>query len=136
MDPSRFTKPELFGIQEELTRREPIFHRPELGVTREALEAMTAEEFWETGASGRRYSREFVIETVLERYATLREDRWETKDFYCQQICPDHYLFTYTLHQGARVTRRATLWRRRGGRWIAVYHQGTMVEDADAGPET
>jgi len=126
--PLRKTAADLLGIQDELIRHEPLFHRPEHGTTRAAFEAMTAEEFWETGASGRRYSREFVIDTVLQRYSGPYEDVWRTEDFYCQCIAPDHYLLTYTLHQGPRKTRRATLWRRQQGRWVAVYHQGTVVE--------
>ena len=127
-EPVRQTADELLTIQQELIAREPLFHRPEHGTTREAFEAMTAEEFWETGASGRRYSREFVIDTVLQRYAGPYEDEWRTDDFHCQRIAPDLYLLTYTLYQGPRVTRRATLWRNRQGRWLAVYHQGTIVE--------
>ena len=34
---------------------------------------------------------------------------------------------TYTLLQGARVTRRATLWRRSMSGWKILYHQGTLV---------
>jgi hypothetical protein len=37
---------------------------------------------------------------------------------------------TYTLHQGARITRRSTIWRRTGEGWKIVYHQGTMVEES------
>lgn len=128
-DVTRQTPPELLDVQEELIRREPIFHRPELGTDREAFESMAAEEFWETGASGRRYSRKFVIDTVLERYSAPYDDQWKADDFYCQEIAPDNYLLTYTLYQGTRVTRRATLWRKLPDRWVIVYHQGTIVED-------
>lgn len=112
-------------------RREPIFHRPAFGTTREAFESMTADDFWETGASGRRYSRNFVIDTVVKRYAEGAAESWQAWDFYCQMIAANHYLLTYTLHQGPRVTRRATLWREEDGRWVAVYHQGTIVEEFD-----
>lgn len=67
MEPKRQTRPELAGILEELSRREPIFHRPELGTSRTDFEAMTEVGFWETGASGRRYSREFVLEELERR---------------------------------------------------------------------
>lgn len=131
MKPSRKTSNELRAIQDELIRREPIFHRPEFGTTREALESMTSDDFWETGASGRRYGRKYVIDTVLKRYAEGAADSWRAEDFYCQMIAPNHYLLTYTLSQGPRVTRRATLWRAENGRWVAVYHQGTIVEAFD-----
>ncbi len=93
--------PGLLAVLEELRPREPIFHHPEFGTKRRDYEAMTDTEFWEVRASGRRYSREFVL---------------------------DKYLITYTLHQGNRGTRRATLWRRTAAGWTVLYHQGTMVE--------
>ena len=89
---------------------------------------MTDQEFWEVGASGRRYSRAYVLGTLEERYAEPIEDQWETRDFFCQEIAPNNYLLTYTLLQGTRVTRRATLWRRTAEGWRIVYHQGTIVE--------
>ena len=67
MEPARQTALELLGVQEELAAREPIFHRPEHGTTRAAFERMTAEDFWETGASGRRYSRRYVLAAHVER---------------------------------------------------------------------
>ena len=89
---------------------------------------MTDASFWEVGASGRRYSREFVLDTLQGRLPTGDEDRWETKGFHCLEIAPENYLVTYTLVQGARVTRRATLWRRSKSAWKVLYHQGTLVE--------
>jgi len=127
MPPERITTDDLLPVQAELIRREPLFHRPEFGTSRAALESMTAADFWETGASGKRYSRDFVIDTVVMRYAEGHADEWRSEDFYCQMIAPDHYLLTYTLHQGTRVTRRATLWRFKDNHWLALYHQGTIV---------
>ena len=89
---------------------------------------MTAHEFWETGASGRRYSRQYILDILEQRHASSYEDPWETSDFYCQEIAPQNYLLTYTLQQGPRLTRRATLWRRTEHGWLIVYHQGTVVE--------
>ena len=68
------TPPELAEILAELARREPIFHRPELGTTRADFEKMTVEDFWETGASGRRYSRAVVLDELEKRYATPHTD--------------------------------------------------------------
>ena len=88
---------------------------------------MTAPEFWEVGASGRRFSRKFVLDTLEDRYRNHSEDVWELGDFHCVEIATDNYLATYTLIQGERVTRRATLWRRTPQGWQIVYHQGTVV---------
>ena len=85
MEPERHTMTELLSIQQELSEREPIFHRPEYGTTRIAFEAMTAEDFWEVGASGRRYSRQFVLDTLEPRYSEPHRVDWKTEDFYCQE---------------------------------------------------
>ena len=130
MEPVLVTNEEILAIQEDLIRREPIFHRLEFGTTRADFENMTEPEFWEVGASGRRYSREYVWSVLEDRYKKPAEDSWEARDFYCQEIAPDNYLLTYTLQQGERVTRRATLWRHSNGYWKIVFHQGTIVEQA------
>jgi hypothetical protein len=118
----------LLQVLEELKQREPIFHHPEFGTTRQDYENMTDPEFWEVGASGRRYSRAFVLDTLENRPPDPTESQWLTRDFQCREVAEDNYLITYTLTQGVRVTRRATLWRRTGSGWKALYHQGTIVE--------
>jgi hypothetical protein len=122
------TSPELLAVLEELKQREPIFHHPEFGTTRRDYENMTDPEFWEVGASGRRYSRELVLETLENRQPDADESQWLTRDFQCREIAADNYLITYTLIQGPRITRRATLWRRSAAGWKVLYHQGTLVE--------
>ena len=130
MEPTLSTAPRVLAVLEELKRREPIFHRPELGTTRADFENMTDPSFWEVGASGRRYSREFILDTLENRVLQGYEDVWETLDFHCLEIARENYLVTYTLLQGARVTRRATLWRRTSSGWKILYHQGTVVDPA------
>jgi hypothetical protein len=129
MEPTLITEPKLAGILEELMKLEPIFHRPESGTSRRDFEAMTEPAFWEVGASGRRYSREFVLDVLEERLNNPSEEIFETTDPYCLEISPDHYLLTYTLIQKDRITRRATIWRRSTDGWKMVYHQGTIVAD-------
>ena len=121
---------ELAGILAELAAREPIFHRPEWGVTRADFEAMTVDDFWEVGASGRRYSKAQVLEILVQRHTGPQDDVWETMDFACRKLASDVYLLTYTLLQNRkRRTRRATIWQRAAHGWKIVYHQGTMVQD-------
>jgi hypothetical protein len=123
------TDPKLLGVLQELQNREPIFHRPELGTTRDAFDQMMDPDFWEVGASGQCYSRNHVLQTLVERYAVPCVEVWETSGFRCAQLSSDAYLVTYTLVQNrVRVTRRATIWRRTNDGWRILYHQGTMVE--------
>jgi hypothetical protein len=131
-EPDLRTDPRLDDVLAELRRREPIFHRLELGTTRADFEAQTAPGFWEVGASGRRYSRESVWVTLEERYADpgyAERDAWETSEFQCRDIAPGIYLLTYTLRQGPRLTRRLTVWQLSEGAWRILYHQGTVVAD-------
>ena len=109
-----------------LIAREPLFHRTELGTSREVFESMTAPDFWEVGASGAVYDREVVWATLERRYTAADPDEWETSDFRLRPLRADVFLLTYVLRQGSRVTRRATIWERFGGGWRAVYHQGTL----------
>lgn len=119
------------GVLTELLRREPIFHRAEFGLERADFERMTASEFWEIGASGRRYSRQFVIDSCVWRYEKPEAAHWEIQDPQCLEIADGNYLMTYTLIQGERVTRRSTIWRQTPDGWQIVFHQGTEVVNPD-----
>ena len=130
MEPTLVTADKDRAVLEELKRREPVFHRPEFIGSRAAIEVMVAPDFWEIGASGRRYSRQYVLETLEAREEDpIDDDDWETSDFHCRELARDLYLLTYTLLQGERRTRRATIWRRTPSGWVIVFHQGTVVQE-------
>ncbi len=97
--------------------------------SKEDIAKQMCDEFWEVGASGNVYSKQDVIETLLERYNNPDyQDIWEAKDFELTKIAPDNYLLTYVLIQDkTRVTRRAPLWRKKNGDWKILYHQGTII---------
>jgi hypothetical protein len=130
MEPILTTAPEPQDILVDLSGREPIFHRSEFGTSRADFERMTVEDFWETGASGRRYSRQFVLDELEKRFSVPHADIWSTSDFQCRKLGEDTYLLTYTLLQDrVRLTRRATIWRKTPDGWKIVYHQGRVVQD-------
>ncbi|MDP4175666.1 MAG: DUF4440 domain-containing protein [Bacteroidota bacterium] len=129
MEPELTTDPKLSDILEELKKLEMVFHDPEAGSTREDFKMMTEESFWEVGASGNCYSRNFVLDALEERVAHPHVDKWEAKDFYCYEIANNNYLLTYTLIQGERITRRSSIWRRCEAIWKVLYHQGTIVKE-------
>ncbi len=124
-------EPPLAEILAELSRREPIFHRPEFGTARADFEKLMVEDYWEIGASGRRYERAAILDEMERRYATpgfLAADIWETSDFACSRLAAGVYLLTYKLIQNRqRHTRRATIWQRTPEGWKIVYHQGTLM---------
>jgi hypothetical protein len=123
---------ELLPVFEELRRREPIFHTPEFGITLADFESVMTPDYWEVGASGRRYSRDFVLRT-LEQIPPVdaASAGWQCSDYGLRRLSPDTYLFTYTLRQAERLTRRATIWQGGGEKWRILYHQGTIASDRD-----
>jgi hypothetical protein len=135
--PFSHTDADLLSVLEELKRREPIFHTPAFGATRAEFEQVVAPEYWETSASGRRYSREFILDG-LEKHPPVdaASAGWQSYDHAVRRLGPDTYLFTYTLRQVERVTRRMTIWQSNPAGWRILYHQGTIVsaEEDDAFP--
>lgn len=123
---------ELADVLEELRGFEPIFHRVPFGANTEDFDRRMAPGFWEVGASGRIYSRAFILENYQKSYPTItpQTEQWKPSEFGLLQLGPDTFLLTYTLDQCGRLSRRATLWQRSPQGWQILYHQGTLVDDA------
>ena|SRR5271154_3810311 len=120
----------LKRVEAELIAREPIFHKPELGTSRDDYLAQTAEDYWEVGASGRVYDRDDVVWSLMKRDKVMGEEHWVISDVKLRQLAANTYALTYQLDQAGRLTRRLTLWRRDPDGWRVLYHQGTIVQDA------
>jgi len=137
--PQLRTEDRLLPALTELMTREPLFHRREIIASRTDFDAETADDYWEVGASGSRYSREFVWAVLAERYANPAPDeyesaRWSLSDTHLREIAPGTFLLTYTLDQAGRITRRLTVWQRRQDNgWRALFHQGTIVDTVAEG---
>ena len=130
------TNPALTPILDELRPLEPIFHTPEFGLEPADFARRTAPDYWEVGASGRRYSRDFILQTLADtppvNAATVR---WRTSGHALRQLGStpgaETYLLTYSLRQGDRLTRRSTIWQRTPTGWQILFHQGTPVSAND-----
>ncbi|NKL22567.1 hypothetical protein GFM07_26470 [Rhizobium leguminosarum bv. viciae] len=88
---------------------------------------MTEEDFFEIGASGRIYRRDFVIANLLERYKQPESHDWPCRDFSARRLAEDLYLLNYSLDEPGRTTLRTTIWQSSGGSWKIVFHQGTIA---------
>ena len=64
--PFSHTEPALLPILSELSLLEPIFHTQNFGITLADFEKRMAPDYWEVGASGRRYSRKFIVSFLAE----------------------------------------------------------------------
>lgn len=119
---------DLLAVLDELRSLEPIFHNKKFGTSTADFTRMTAPDFWEVGASGKRYSREFILEEFSKRPPVQADEAgWKCSDFGVRRLGPDTHLLTYMLDQAGRPTRRATIWRRVDSGWQVVYHQGTVI---------
>jgi hypothetical protein len=121
---------ELKDVLEELRGLEPIFHRASFGANTEDFDRRMGPDFWEVGASGRIYTRAFILDTFQKSFPTItpQTEQWKTSEFGLRQLGPDTFLLTYTLDQCGRMSRRVTLWQRAPQGWQILYHQGTLVE--------
>ena len=90
MDPEPdLTTPEpLRSVLEAVVAREPLFHHRHLVADRDDFDREVGPGFWEVGASGRRYSREFVWSVVAERLATLDVDPFVSEGWQVTEL--DH----------------------------------------------
>jgi hypothetical protein len=76
--------------------------------------------------------QEFIMKLLAERPPVdAAEAGWRCWDFGLGRMGAEVYLLTYTLDQGGRVTRRATVWEKAAEGWRILFHQGTVVTGAD-----
>lgn len=120
---------ELNTILKKLMQLEDVFHAACPVATEADFERVVAPDFWEVGASGKIYTREFALSVLKNRTSTPAASNWQTSDYQVVQAGQDVYLLSYTLQQPQRITRRLTVWQHHAGNWQAIYHQGTVVAE-------
>lgn len=81
-------------------------------------------EFVEIGRSGRRWTREPIIESLLThpREHAPVVDEWDFTD-----ITDGLLLVTYRTDDGDRISRHSSLWDITGPTPVMRFHQGTIV---------
>lgn len=117
----------LVPLLEELKALEPLIYSANDGAPRAHFESLLSQDFWEVGASGKIYDRDFVLGVLEDRQKNPTNESWKTSDFNLRRIESNHYLLTYTLQQPTRLSRRSTIWHRSEDGWKMIYHQGTVV---------
>lgn len=114
-------------ILKELTSLEIFIHWPAIGTSKQILENLLDINFWEVGASGKKYEREIVLEVLLERTQKENPEKWASENFQCALLSENIYMLTYTNYQGERKTERVSIWKRIDSGFKLIYHQGTIV---------
>lgn len=86
------------------------------------LDELLAEDFYEIGASGTEYDKA----SVLVALATDGDGAPAIlSSAVARPVADGLVLLTFTVTRGERVSLRASLWERRGRRWVLRFHQGT-----------
>lgn len=132
--PFASTDADLLPILHELLPLEPIFHTEDFGLTRRDFEKRMSPDYCEVGASGRRYSREFILDLLAKKPPlNAASAGWKSSDHALRRLGPDTYLMTYTLLQDTLLTRRSTIWQKTNEGWRILYHQGTIASSEEHG---
>jgi hypothetical protein len=122
------------GHDVELFRHlEQQLHRLEIRSSREAVNALLADDFMEFSSSGGVYDKTVVVDVLAQEASSEAGILPEVYDFPVKPIAPEAVLVTYrnVRHSdGVTPERRAlrsSIWKLIDGRWQMLFHQGTIV---------
>ena len=116
------------NLEQELRDLEESHLRSDVRSSAESMGAFLADEFIEFGSSGRIFDRAAVIAFI----AGDVNFQFRIDSFAVRALAPGAALTTYRLsawtdsESQARVTLRSSVWVHRTGRWLLVFHQGTV----------
>jgi hypothetical protein len=121
--------PDDEAVAEVIARERALLTR-EVRSSAAALDELLDPEFTETGASGRRWTRAEILADLLA--GSPGPHQIADHAMAGRRLAADVVMLTFeTDHEGRRA-RRVSLWRRSGGRWRVLYHQGTLVPPGPA----
>lgn len=121
----------LDAIKEQLIELECALHKPHYRRDPRFLEQTLHPDFTEFGRSGRRYSRQEIIEEIQ---STSELPVITTSHFELQVLAKDVFLLTYLSSvlgdnaQLCRRTLRSSIWTKVGSNFQLRFHQGTATD--------
>ena len=124
------------AVAEVIARERALLTR-EVRSSAAALDALLDPEFTETGASGRQWTRAEILAALPAAAGSgpgpPGPDRIADHAMAGRRLAADVIMLTFETNNQGRRARRVSLWRRSGGRWRVLYHQGTLIPP-EAGP--
>jgi len=103
---------EIRGVEQQLLM-------PEVRASADALDQLISDQFVEFGNSGRVYNKADVMAQLL----AAPNAKVDVSDFQVVALAEDVALATYRTP----ASLRSSVWRREGGQWRCVFHQGTSI---------
>ncbi|MBA2173687.1 DUF4440 domain-containing protein [Halobacillus locisalis] len=98
----------------------------EVRTSKEAMNEILADEFWEIGSSGIIYDKEYC----LEQGVVLTD--MSLHHYHVQELSEGVALATYLVVDKTRQrnTWRSSIWKFIDDRWQLYFHQGTITKDS------
>lgn len=90
------------------------------------VEALLHPDFFEFGASGRRWDRREIV-AALAAEPTPEAGRAVASELAGVRLADDIVLVTYVSQAGTRRCRHSSIWRRTPAGWRVYFHQGTVI---------
>jgi hypothetical protein len=101
---------------------------PEARSSRERLDALIADDFVEVGSSGLTFGKDVVMEHLpLEQDKTFQASQ-VTSHMLSATVGLVTYLCLRTQGNTQLLTKRSSIWTKRGDAWQMTYHQATKCE--------
>lgn len=87
------------------------------------LEDMLHPDFFEFGASGKKWDRATTIESLIE----LESTEHAASNFVVHRISENAALVTYITDANGQKALRSSIWKKSGDTWKIFFHQGTQT---------
>jgi len=86
---------------------------------------LLADEFVEFASTGEVFDKPAILEALAAEAKAGVPPR-ALEDLRVQALSPDAVLVTYRSRTRGKSALRSSIWKRIGGRWQMLFHQGTI----------
>jgi hypothetical protein len=124
--------PVITALTAELRALEDSILDPAMRADPARMRALLAPEFMEFGASGRVFDRDGIIAVLAAEPTRVAR---QARGFKVRLIAPGAALTTWRVQRDDGIeTLRSSVWQQQpDGRWLMVFHQGTLAARDDEG---
>ncbi len=123
---------DLAALTTELRAMEESILDPAVRADPARMRALLTPEFTEFGASGRVFDRDGIIAVLAAEPATQAR---QARGFKVRLVAPGAALTTWRVQRDDGIeTLRSSVWQQQAdGRWLMLFHQGTLAARDDEG---
>ncbi len=123
---------DITALTAELRALEDSILDPAVRADPARMRALLVPEFTEFGASGRVFDRDGIIAVLAAEPATQAR---QARGFKVRLVAPGAALTTWRVRRDDGIeTLRSSVWQQQAdGRWLMLFHQGTLAARDDEG---